>query len=373
MEAASSPPAVTSQAISSVTNTTNQPDITYSYHILGLTAACVFIIAIVGTIGNFLAVVSLLLSKKLRRSPSTAFMINLPACLLPVCTLGMTTYGIGCLQMQQDGSVNYPDWAVIHFFTLGLILSQVHLHTICALAFNRMLAVVYPVTYKRVMQRRRVIVYLLVLWAYSTLLWLPLIFGVFGKLEYDSKELLVSMKTKSRSKRAIHVFFTYVLPILFTSACYIIMYYKLRQSRVNRMQHCRRKSVSEAAEERALHQWDEQVTRTILVIFLVLLSCSVPHIVIHMLHLHDKLPAVWILLHVVFWLQFCIDPIIYMAMSQQYREATASCLRKVIPRIGMFTVSQAEARSEARSDLRTEPSDNAQANSEKDAKYFQRV
>lgn len=87
--------------------------------------------------GNLLAVVALRQSAKLRQNPSTAFMVNLPACLLPVCAVGMPLFGIGCLQVIYCYKVLYPEWFSVTLFTIALILSQVHLHTICALAFNR--------------------------------------------------------------------------------------------------------------------------------------------------------------------------------------------------------------------------------------------
>lgn len=87
--------------------------------------------------GNLLAVVALLQNTKLRRNPSTAFMVNLPACLLPVCALGMPLFGGGCLQEMHYGHILFSEGFIVAFFSIGLILSQVHLHTICALAFNR--------------------------------------------------------------------------------------------------------------------------------------------------------------------------------------------------------------------------------------------
>ncbi|KAG0722710.1 hypothetical protein GWK47_005865 [Chionoecetes opilio] len=86
--------------------------------------------------GNLLAVVALLQNTKLRQSPSTAFMVNLPACLLPVCALGMPLLGLGCLLQELYGRILIPEKVILAFFSLGFTLSQVHIHTICALALN---------------------------------------------------------------------------------------------------------------------------------------------------------------------------------------------------------------------------------------------
>nr|XP_027214774.1 protein trapped in endoderm-1-like isoform X4 [Penaeus vannamei] len=324
----------------------------YSPQILGFTAACVILTGIVGAVGNLLAALSLLNSRQLRQSPSTAFMVNLPACLLPVCVVGLPMFAAGCIQIQWYGRVLMPEWVCIFGFALGLTFSQVHLHTLCAIAFNRLVAVVWPAKYKQLMQAKVVKVYLGLLWIYSALLWLPLTFG--GRLVYVPKELMVSMKDDSPRKtgKAFHVFLTYLLPIMLTSVCYIVMYFKVRQTR-RRRPGARTKAGDEASLSdgtNVMRQWDDHVTRTILVLFVLLLVCSVPHLVIHVLHLHAKHPQTWLLLHVVFWLQFCLDPIIYVLMSQHYRLACLEYLQKVFPRMNTLRISSGSDRDNPKTD-----------------------
>ena len=60
---------------------------------------------------------------------------------------------------------------------------------------------------------------------------------MFGRLEFVEAELMVSMKVegtsrRARIKKAVHVFFTYLLPIMFTAACYAIMYIKVGNTRL---------------------------------------------------------------------------------------------------------------------------------------------
>lgn len=88
-------------------------------------------------------------------------------------------------------------------------------------------------------------------------------------------------------------------------------------------------------EDAAERQWDDHVTRTILVIFLILVCCSVPHLVVHMRHLYERHPAAWLMLHLVFWLQFCLDPIVYVTVSRQYRAACADTVRWLLLPFGL--------------------------------------
>lgn len=309
--------------------------VTYSSEMLGVTAAGVFFISIVGTSGNLLAVVSFLRSATLKQNPSTLFMVNLSVCLLPVCAIGMLLFGVGCLQQQLYGEILFSEKLIEVLFAMGLILSQVHLHTICALAFNRLLAVMWPAWYKQLMQQRYVRRYLAVLWIYSALLWIPIACGAFGGLQYNPEELMAAMDTEnSKELKGVHVFFTYMLPILFVSTCYITMYIKVRYSRSSKQIRESRKSVSIKSDD-AQHQWDDDVTRTILVIFVFMVLCCVPHLVVHYRHLYARHPNAWLLLHLVFWLQFCLDPFVYVVVSAKYRAACAETAKKMMQCLGM--------------------------------------
>ncbi|XP_066976559.1 G-protein coupled receptor moody-like isoform X3 [Macrobrachium rosenbergii] len=273
----------------------------YPHVLLGFMAFFVFLIGLVGTVGNLLAAMALLYCPKLRQRSATLFMVNLPACLIPVCALGMPMFGAACIQRIYYGRVMLPEWVCVMTFVVGLILSQVHIHTICALAFNRLIAVLIPAWYKRLMTPSTIKVYLIGLWVYSILLWLPL----------ACKVRVIRKETRTR-----------------------------------------RASVVAMTESNIIRQWDDHVTKTILVIYLILITCSVPHLVIHVLQLYMKHQVAWLLLHAVFWLQFCLDPIVYVIFSRVYRRATWECLASLFPNFGIFQVTEELGKSEEKSNLK---------------------
>ncbi|MPC29562.1 G-protein coupled receptor moody [Portunus trituberculatus] len=150
--------------------------------------------------------------------------------------------------------------------------------------------------------------------------------------------------SQGKVQKGFHVFFTYMLPILFTSMCYIIMYIKVRYSRRSRQVRAARKNVANVDDD-AVRQWDDHVTRTILVIFVFMVLCCVPHLVVHIRHLYDRHPAAWLLLHLVFWLQFCIDPLVYVTISCQYRAACAETARRLMQCLGLSSREEPTERS----------------------------
>ncbi|XP_042211415.1 protein trapped in endoderm-1-like [Homarus americanus] len=292
-----------------------------------------FCIAVVGTIGNVIAAAALLLDKNLRQNPSTAFMVNLLLSLVPVNALGLPWYGIRVL---LEGS--FPKNMIIILRVMNLIFIQVHLHTICAVAIIRTLAMMHSHTYKRLMQKRWVAVCLVVIWLYSSLLWLPLYSGVFGDLKYDRRQLSVSLSSDTYDR--IHDSIAYGLPLFITSTCYIFMYIKVQL--LKRGSSRRHKTVDGVQENDAINHWRNHVTRTILVIFVIFTVCNVPYFIMLILRVDKILPTIWIIFLVIFSAQFCVSPVVYVTVSQEYRRANVHLLRKMLSSTRILKTSQNE-------------------------------
>ncbi|KAG0730603.1 G-protein coupled receptor moody [Chionoecetes opilio] len=168
-------------------------------------------------------------------------------------------------------------------------------------------------------------------------------------------------ESQGKVLKGIHVLFTYMLPILFTGTCYIAMYLKVKiyfvlllmshtllaesmtfiwwlflQVRYSKSRQAR---TSRQSEDDAVVQWEDHVTKTILVIFVFMVLCCVPHLVMHIRHLYKRHPAAWLLLHLVFWLQYCIDPLVYVTISCQYRAACAETVGQLMQCLGLSRIS----------------------------------
>ncbi|KAK8746031.1 hypothetical protein OTU49_017229 [Cherax quadricarinatus] len=77
---------------------------------------------------------------------------------------------------------------------------------------------------------------------------------------------------------------------------------------------------------------DMRVARTIFIIFLLVLVCSVPVAVVHAVDRQVKYPVRFLLLHVLYWVQYCVNVVVYVLMNRQYRDAYVECLARVFPR-----------------------------------------
>lgn len=77
---------------------------------------------------------------------------------------------------------------------------------------------------------------------------------------------------------------------------------------------------------------DMRVARTIFIIFLLVLVCSVPVAVIHAIDPYVRRPVRFLMVHILYWMQYCLNVVVYVLMNRQYRDAYVDCLARVFPR-----------------------------------------
>lgn len=75
-----------------------------------------------------------------------------------------------------------------------------------------------------------------------------------------------------------------------------------------------------------------RVARTIFTIFILVLVCSVPVAMVHATDPLVKRPVRFLLVHILYWVQYCLNVAVYVLMNRQYRDAYVDCLARVFPR-----------------------------------------
>ncbi|KAK3860822.1 hypothetical protein Pcinc_033151, partial [Petrolisthes cinctipes] len=94
-----------------------------------------------------------------------------------------------------------------------------------------------------------------------------------------------------------------------------------------------RRQSSTISQRMGTSRRDLRVARTIFIIFIMVLVCSVPVMCVHVLDSQVKQPNRFLLLHVLYWVQYCLNVVVYVLMNRQYRDAYVDCLARVFPRI----------------------------------------
>ncbi|CAL4098859.1 unnamed protein product [Meganyctiphanes norvegica] len=93
----------------------------------------------------------------------------------------------------------------------------------------------------------------------------------------------------------------------------------------------RRKSSTNKSNTR-----DQRVARTVFVVFLMIVVCSIPVGAEHSLNKTCvKNPTKFLMMHILYWMQYWLNLFVYVLMNQQYRNAYVEYLSKFIPNIGI--------------------------------------
>nr|XP_045586318.1 protein trapped in endoderm-1-like [Procambarus clarkii] len=293
-----------SQATSLNTSTSSEVNSRYTPGVLLFTAICNILTCAVGTVANVMVVVVTLSCKKLRSNHQTAFVVNLTICLIPMCSFTLPLMVARVIEIYMR-SKNIPEMLLWVAFTSHVLLHQIHMHTICAMAVNRVVALRSPVFFKRMLRSSVVALQLVLIWVLSVILWLPL---TLIRDKFDLDRLRIAMDSLGLMK--LYIALNYFLPLSITIICYLLIFFKVRYGIAER--------------DGGRPKWEQEVSRSIFIIFIILVVCSLPHTIIHLVDC--ECAQAWVLIHTLLFVQFCLDPIVYVVVSSEYRKSFVRCL-----------------------------------------------
>ncbi|XP_066941758.1 protein trapped in endoderm-1-like isoform X2 [Macrobrachium rosenbergii] len=343
----------------------------YPSDMLIVTAVCAFVIAILGTCGNLLTIIALPMSKKLRTT-ATAFVVNLAVVELLFCALILPMSGLQYMHLQRTRESLLTDNDCVFFTVTRYTLTQVELQTILAIALTRALAVSVPKMYTFLNKPSVIGGYITFIWLYSFVLRLPTALGYLGSYGFNSGTMECDMRGGDYVSRIVMIIVDALIPVIVILLLYVFVFIMVKRSsyRVARStiknnsvksippptssggastssnsnnQRKGSNSSFKSLRARLTHQSstvsqrlctnrrDMRVARTIFIIFLVILICSVPVMLVHMFDRNVKYPVQFLALHILYWVQYCLNVVIYVLMNRQYRDAYVDCLARVFP------------------------------------------
>ncbi|XP_076058850.1 G-protein coupled receptor moody-like [Oratosquilla oratoria] len=280
----------------------------------------IFVMSAVGTLANGLTIAALIWCKSTRR-PSVAIVISLFFAELLFCVVILPLIGSAFLQILYYGEVRASQDTVVIIGNISRMLDQVVLHNIAAIAFYRLIAVWFPHFYKRMKTSRAVSASVVAVWGSSLLAKLPIsIQYTYGYVRFCKTQM--RFKVIGSSWMGIYFSMCYVLPVLFISAAYVGILRKIALSRrLYDTGHPGENLTS--VKERGRQPWRESATKSVLVVSTMMFVCSTPHCIMHALEPYPGLwdGSAWIVIHLIYFIQFTADPVIYIVMNAQYRKA----------------------------------------------------
>ncbi|XP_011635603.1 G-protein coupled receptor moody isoform X2 [Pogonomyrmex barbatus] len=288
-------------------------------------AVVAIIIMIIGLTGNLLTIVALCKYPKVR-NVAAAFIISL--CIADF---------VFCLLVLPFDSIRFVNasWADIHFFCVLVPFLRygnvgVSLLSIAAITINRYIMIAHHAIYSKVYKKFWIASMIIFCWLFSYGMQIPTLMEVWGKFDYDSNlETCSIIKDRyGRTSKTFLFVMGFLIPCVVIVGCYAKIFWVVHKSE-SRMRkhagptikspHTPGRDIRELKQKRS--EW--RITKMVLVIFLSFLACYLPITIVKVADAEVKCPECHILGYLLLYFASCVNPIIYVIMNKQYRQAYA--------------------------------------------------
>ncbi|XP_066986760.1 protein trapped in endoderm-1-like [Macrobrachium rosenbergii] len=311
---------------------------------LVLTSVLAIIIAVLGFVGNLLTILALPHSKRLKNA-ATCFVVNLAVVegLFCVTILPMSAAHLFSLYFSNEKLFSSEGCSVFVF--LRYVIIQTELLSIAAIAINRCLLIAAPDKHRKIFTVPKTVAIIVMIWVVSAAVMLIPLLRVYGEFTYNNKtkecDFGDSKERGGSGPRKLFLALGFLLPCAVIIASYSYIFYKARRSTA-RMDQTKagallKGSIKSSAEVRrtgpadGLRKRDIRVARTIGGIFLAFIICCTPVSLAHYFDSKFHNLTLLLLLHPVYWAQYCINIFIYVFMNKQYRDAYVNYISRWWP------------------------------------------
>lgn len=303
----------------------------YPRDVLNTGLVFLIIFAIFGVFANAISMLALARSSKLSNA-TTALLVNL--CFTDVLFSGTSTPF--AVTVFWYGDWVYPHHICVAYGVTRFFNAGASIFTVTAIAVNRLVIISYPTRYKQIFSPGNNLLFVTGTWILTLSLLILPTGSIWGRFAWDPEIGTCSVVPyKGRSSKAFLFMFAYIVPTVMFVACYSRIYYVVRRTRrnLNRYDNDRRKQPGELILKR-IGQLNEQVEkqtaksdqdmrllRMVLVIFVTFTMCYFPLLFLKAFRLLDNYPGVQVSAYLTFYFSGCVNPIIYICMSQEYRKS----------------------------------------------------
>lgn len=340
----------------------------FSRRILTFAAVMTILIMIVGICGNMLTIIALLKCPKVR-NVAAAFIISLCVADCIFCAIVLPFSASRFIQ----GTWTHGEFLcrLIPFLQYGNI--GVSLLCIAMITINRYIMIAHHSMYAKIYKKLWIGVMIAFCWVFSYGMQLPTFLEVWGAFGYDSRLGTCSILKDSngRSSKTALFIIAFLIPCLIIVGCYARIFWVVHKSEVRLRRHASKQNsipnnlrsmpsttgagasrtelssssyeVTSAADakysntsQKSIRVKDQRdvkarrnewrITKMVLAIFLSFTACYLPITVIKVADPDVHMPTFHIIGYIMLYLSACINPIIYVIMNKQYRQAYKTVL-----------------------------------------------
>ncbi|KAK0158102.1 hypothetical protein PV328_009149 [Microctonus aethiopoides] len=297
------------------------------------TAVMAILIMITGLLGNLLTIIALSKYPKVR-NVTAAFIISL-------CVADF----IFCLLVLPFDSIRFIDgsWTELRFLCVlvpFLRYGNVGVSLLCvgAITINRYIMITHHSLYNRVYKKHWIALMILFCYTFSYGMQIPTLIGVWGQFDYDPNLETCSIIKDSRGNTSKAFLFVtgFIIPCIVIVGCYTKIFWVVHSSETRMRKHANptiKSPHTPGRDTREIRQRRSEwrITKMVLAIFLSFLVCYLPITIVKVTDPEGRFPGFHVVGYLFLYFAACINPIIYVIMNKQYRQAYASviCCSKI--------------------------------------------
>lgn len=289
-------------------------------------AVVAIIIMIIGLFGNLLTIIALCKFPKVR-NVTAAFIISL--CIADF---------VFCLLVLPFDSIRFinASWADVGFFCVLVPFLRygnvgVSLLSVAAITINRYIMIAHHAIYSKVYKKYWIAAMIMFCWVFSYGMQIPTLLKVWGRFDYDPNlETCSIVKDANGNTPKTFLFIMgFLIPCVVIVCCYAKIFWVVHKSEMRIRKHARvvvkspnvpGKDIKELKQKRS--EW--RITKMVLVIFLSFLACYLPITIVKVTDPEVRYPEFHVLGYLLLYFASCVNPIIYVIMNKQYRQAYAA-------------------------------------------------
>ncbi|XP_066584035.1 G-protein coupled receptor moody isoform X2 [Prorops nasuta] len=291
-------------------------------------AVVAILITIVGLTGNLLTIVALCKYPKVR-NVAAAFIISL-------CVADF----VFCLLVLPFDSIRFIDasWADVRFLCILVPFLRygnvgVSLLSVAAITINRYIMIAHHGIYQRVYKKYWIATMIMFCWLFSYGMQVPTLLGIWGKFDYDKNLETCSIVRDDRGHTSKTFLFVmgFVIPCLVIVGCYAKIFWVVHSSESRMRKHATPNVKSPHTPGRDTREMKQRrsewrITKMVLAIFLSFVACYLPITIVKVADPLVRYPEFHVLGYVLLYFASCVNPIIYVIMNKQYRQAYAGVI-----------------------------------------------
>ncbi|XP_058128774.1 G-protein coupled receptor moody [Anopheles coustani] len=344
----------------------------FSRALLTFAATATILIMITGIVGNLLTIVALLKYPKMR-NVAAIFIVSLCIADCSFCLIVLPFNAIRFIRGTLLHGEQSLWCTLITFIQYGSV--GVSLLCITMITINRYIMIAHYNIYAKVYKTTWIAVMIVTCWLFSYGFQLPTLFGVWGRFGYNKQLGTCSIlpDEHGRSSKTAMFIIAFLIPCIIIIICYSRIFWVVHASEKRMKNHSKSQcsipnnlrsavdpaaplssassssannnSISYTASSSAVkvaggragttttttsandtrdakakrNEW--RITKMVLAIFLSFVMCYLPITISKIVDKNVSVPVLHIIGYIMLYLSACINPIIYVIMNKQYRQA----------------------------------------------------